>query len=138
MQLCSSSFSVSRSPFGFSLDQARQHVALGIAGLLAPARDQRLEIGEEIRHRLVAARSHFGRHDRLERAQDRQRPVAQRRAFVMGNVEQIADHLDRDGGGEILDQLASALGGDGVEQAVDQLDDVAAPSPRSRAATARP
>ncbi|MGY4446274.1 hypothetical protein ACVWZR_000934 [Bradyrhizobium sp. i1.3.1] len=56
----------------FSLDQARQHVTLGIAGLLAPARDQGFEIGEEVLHRLVAARSHFGRHHGLERTEDRQ------------------------------------------------------------------
>src|SRR6185312_10899754 len=96
-----------------------------IARPLAPPRDQRFEIRQEVRYGLVAARGHFGRYDWFERTKDRQRPVAQRRALVMGDVEQIADDLDRDGRGEILDQLATSLGSDGVEQPVDQLDDVA-------------
>ena len=38
MQLCSSSASVSRSPSPLALDQSRQHVGLGIAGLARGAR----------------------------------------------------------------------------------------------------
>ncbi|MGY3080632.1 hypothetical protein ACVWZZ_007040 [Bradyrhizobium sp. LM6.10] len=108
----------------FSLDQSRQHVALGIARPLATAHDQCREIGEKVRHGFIAARSHFRRHHRFERTEDRQRPVAQRLALVMGNVEQIADHLDGDRCGEVLDQFAITFGGDGVEQAVNQLDDI--------------
>ncbi|MGY3422813.1 hypothetical protein ACVWZW_003288 [Bradyrhizobium sp. F1.13.4] len=50
----------------------------------------------------------------------------------MGHVEQIADHLDGDRCGEVLDQLAITFGGDGVEQAVDELDDIRL-HPRDRA-----
>ena len=107
-----------------ALDQPRQHVALGIAGFCAPPLDQRFEIGEKILHRLVAARKHLRADDRLERAENRQRPVAQRLALVMGHVEQIADHLDRDRGGKILDQVDLALGGEAIEQPVDQPDQV--------------
>lgn len=54
------------------------------------------------------------------RAQDRQRPVAQRPALLMRHHEQVADHLDRYGGREILDQVDIALLGHAVEQAVDK------------------
>ena len=47
-----------------------------------------------------------------------------RLALVMRHVEQIADHLNRDRGGEILDQVDLALGGHGVEQPVHQRDQV--------------
>ena len=88
-----------------ALDQPRQHVLCGIAGLGAPPRHQRFEIGEKIAHRLVAARGDLRPHHRLQRAQNGERPVAQRFALVVGHVEQIADHLDGNGGSEILDQL---------------------------------
>ena len=120
---------------GLALDQARQHVALGIAGPGAAAFDQCLEIGEEVLHGVVAARERFRTDDGLQRAQDRQRPVAQRLTLVMRHVEQIADHLDRDRGREIADQLEPALilalilarilGRDGIEQPLHQRDQVA-------------
>ena len=43
-----------------ALDQARQHVALGIAGFGAAALHQDFEIGEKILHRIVAARKDLG------------------------------------------------------------------------------
>ena len=57
-----------------ALDQPRQHVALGVARMRAPLRDQAAQVGEEPRHRPLAALALLGRQHRLERAQDRQRP----------------------------------------------------------------
>ena len=42
----------------------------------------------------------------------------------MGHVEQIADHLDRDRGGKIADQLDVAFRGDRIEQPVHQRDQI--------------
>ena len=120
MQLCSSSFSRQPLAIVFSLDQPGQHVAVGVAGLCPAPLHQDLEIGEKILHRAVAAGEGLRRDHRLQRAQDRQRPVAQRPALVARHAEQVADHLDRNRGREILDQIDIAPGGESVEQAVDQ------------------
>ena len=122
----------------FALDQPRQHIAFGIAGFCAPSRDQNLEIGEKVLHGLVAARKNFRADHGLQRAQNRQRPVAQRLAFLMRHVEQIADHLDRYCGGEIADQLDLAFCGEVARAGDPPRRPDTAPSPRSRAATARP
>ena len=53
-----------------------------IAGLAAAIFDQAFEVGGEIAHRLVAERHLLGRQHRLERAEDRKRPAAQRRAIL--------------------------------------------------------
>ena len=53
MQLCSSSARAQRLA-ALAFDQARQHVDLGIAGLGAAARDQALEVEQELAHRAVA------------------------------------------------------------------------------------
>ena len=108
----------------FALNQSRQHVAVGIAGLGAPPGHQPFEVEKEIFHRLVAAGEGVGANHRLQRTQDGQRPVSQGLALALGHVEQVADHLDWDRGGEIVDQVHLALGGDGVEQAVHQLDQI--------------
>ena len=60
---------------GLALNQPRQHVALGIAGLGAPAFDEGLKIGEKVLHGRVAARERLSTDHRLQRAQNRQRPV---------------------------------------------------------------
>ena len=122
MMLCRSSRSDRLLAVLLALDQPRQHVALGIARMRAPVRDQALEVGEEGRHGALAALALLLRQHRLERAQDRQRPGAQRPALVARHGQQVADHLDRHGAGEIGDEIGFALGGDGVEQAVDQRD----------------
>ena len=57
MQLCSSSLRRQPLAVGLALDQPRQHVFLGVARRRAPPRDKDLEIVEEIRHRVIAARS---------------------------------------------------------------------------------
>ena len=53
MQLCSSSGAAQRLA-ALALDQPRQHVDLGIAGLGAPALDQALEVDQELAHGAVA------------------------------------------------------------------------------------
>ena len=121
-----------------ALDQPRQHVAVGIAGLGAPPRHQPFEIGEKILHRLVAAGKGFRADHRLQRAEDRQRPVAQRPALVLRHVEQIADHLDRDRGGEIVDQVDACPWRRWRRAAGRPARSGRAPCRRSRAATARP
>ena len=50
---------------------------------------------QEVAHRAVAALELPGEH-RLERAEDRERPAAQRRALLVRHAEQVADDLDRD------------------------------------------
>ena len=61
---------------------------------------------------------------RLQCAKNGQRPVAQRLALADGHIEQVADHLDRDRGGKILDQFDIALRGESSEQPVHQRDQV--------------
>ncbi len=66
------------------------------------------------------------RQDRLERAEDRERPVAQRAALGVRHREQVADDLDRDRGRERVDQVdrraAGGLAVHRVEQRVDAGD----------------
>ncbi len=89
----------------FALNEPGQHVAVGIAGPGPSPRHQPFEVRQEVLHRLVAAGEGVRADHRLQRAEDGQRPVAQGLALVLGHVEQIADHLDRDRGGEIVDQV---------------------------------
>ena len=93
--------------FGLALDQAGQHVALGIAGTRAAVGDEAAQVGEEVGDRLLAARALLGRQHRLERTQDRKRPVAQGDALLARHGEQVADHLHRHGGGEVGDQIGA-------------------------------
>ena len=109
MQFCSSSVSVSCAALVLAVDQPRQHILLGIARAAAALVDQALQIGGEVAHRIVAERQLLRRQHRLERAEDRERPAAQRAALGMRHAEQVADDLDRNRGGEILDQVGAAL-----------------------------
>ena len=61
-----------------SLDQPRQHIARGIARPFAPIGHQDAEIGEKLSHRRFARGQKLWAWCRLERAQDRERPVPQR------------------------------------------------------------
>ena len=80
MQLCSSSGAL--QPLAVVAgDEPRQHVDLGVAGLGAAARDQALEVEQELATARLPRASCCGAERRLERAEDRQRPVAQRRAL---------------------------------------------------------
>ncbi len=94
----------------FALNEAGQHVAFAVARFGAASRHQDFQISEKIRHGLVAAGKNFRGDHGLERAQNRQRPVAQGAAFVLRHIQHIADDLDRDRGGEVVDQIDAALG----------------------------
>ena len=75
-------------------------------GLCCRSSDEFGQIVLELATQLVPA-SNCSREDRLERAEDRERPLAQRAPFV-GYTEQIADELHRDRGGKIIDQVDDA------------------------------
>jgi hypothetical protein len=111
MQLCRSSSSLSRSS------------APAPANALAAISVERISL-LELRHGRHPAGKLLGAEHRLERAEDCQRPAAQRRALVRRDAEHVADELDRDRGGKILDQVdraaVDAAGERTVEQPVDQ------------------
>jgi hypothetical protein len=89
-------------------DQPRQHVTCsGSPGRLADARaTSGFEIGDELASPRALPRVHLRRRQhRLQRAEDGQRPVAQRPSLGVRHGEQVADHFDRDRRGEILDQV---------------------------------
>ena len=109
---------------GLALDEPRQHVAARIARLAAPFRHQAAEIVEELGHGRVAAGHGLLRDGRLERAEDRQRPAAQRATVFVRHVQQVADDLDRDGAGEVVDEVDPAFFLRPVQQAVDESDQV--------------
>ena len=124
------------APFMLAGDQPRQQILLRIARIAAAILDQSFQIGGKLAHRVVAELRLLRRQHRLERAEDRERPAAQRTAIGMRHAEQVADDLDRNGGGEILDQVGAALSLHRVEQPVDQRDRAPPPSRRSRGSTA--
>src|SRR5262249_14206153 len=101
-------------------DQRRQDLAL-VAALLAPApSDQIAQVGLELIDGSDAARKLLGAEHRLEGAQDRQRPAAQRAALVLRDAEHVADELYRNRGGEVLDQVDRAAVGAARQRALDQ------------------
>jgi hypothetical protein len=60
---------------------------------------------------------------RLERAEDGQRPSAQRAALILRNPQHVADKLHRNGGGEIGNEIdLAALGGAFQEAVEERLD----------------
>src|SRR5688572_32613326 len=69
----------------FALDEARQDVAVRIAGLAAALVDQAAEVILELHHRAVAALEHFWSRTGLEPGEDGDRPGAQRAALVGGD-----------------------------------------------------
>ncbi len=83
-----------------ALDEPREHVGLEVAGVPAPRLDQHLQVRDELRHRAVARLEHLRREPGLEAGEDGDRPAAQRPALGVRDVEQVADHLDRDLRGE--------------------------------------
>ena len=113
----------------FALDQPRQHVGLGVERRLRALRDQAFQVGQHSAHRQVAARLRFFAQDRLQRTEDRERPVAQRRALGMRNAEQVADDADRNRARKSLDQVDGFAGLGArlqrIEQATDQLQQTA-------------
>ena len=94
--------------------------------------------GEHLAHGLVAARFDGRGQHRLERAEDRERPAAQRLALVVRHAEQVADDLDRDRAREGGDQVDFPGRGHAVEQAVDELHEPASIAAMWRGVSAPP
>ena len=57
---------------------------------------------------------------RLERAEDGERPAAQRTALILRNAQHVADELNRNGRGEIGNEIDLAARGGAFQQPVDQ------------------
>ena len=106
-----------------ALDEPGQEVLVGIAGAPATLGNETLEIGEEVDNGAVAVSEPLRRRERLERAEDRERPAAQRPALAARHVEEVADDLDRDCGGEIVDEVDLVLFLGAVEEPVDEAHD---------------
>ena len=85
--------------------------------------DECLEIREHVGHGGVAAAAAVGREHRLERAEDSQRPAAQRAALRLRDAKQVPDDSDGDRRGKVFDQVDLAFLRHRVEQAVDQRDE---------------
>ena len=113
-------------PFAVRLagDEPRQHITLRMPRPFPPACDQRREIGAELVHGSVPLREGLRRDDRFQGAENIERPLPQRPALGVRNVEQIADHLHGDGDRIILDEIDDGLVTHRVEQAVDEADQV--------------
>ena len=71
---------------------------------------------------------------RFERAEDRERPPAQRFAFVLRDAEHVADQRHRNGGGKIPDEIDLSLGRRLFQEPVDELLDPVLQAPAMRAA----
>ena len=125
MQLCSNSFS--RQPFAviLTLDQARQHVAIGIAGFGPPALDQIFQVGEKILHRLVAAGK---RSPPRSPAPARPESPATSRAGARARSRGTSSRLPMTSTGiaEAKSSISSTASfrGDCIEQPVDQRDQI--------------
>ena len=90
------------------VDQDRKNLPAIGAGVFFPPRDQPGQIFLELADGTDAGVELFGLEHRLKRAENAQRPSAQRASFVLRHAEQIADQLHRDGGGKIVDQIDDA------------------------------
>jgi hypothetical protein len=119
MQLCISSSSL-RLPCASPLQQARQHVDFGVARAAPAFGQQSAQVAQELHDGGVGAVQQRAGRRRFQRRQDGKRPLAQGCALGMRHREQVADHLDRDLRGEVLDQVGRGVGGQRVEQVVDQ------------------
>ena len=123
MQLCSSS-ALAQPLAALARDQPREHVDSRDRRARAAVAHQAFEVDQRSRARRGCRRSRCSRQRRLERAEDRERPVAQRRALLVRHGEQVADDLDRDRAREVGDQVDLApRARHGVEQAVDSADE---------------
>jgi hypothetical protein len=101
-------------------DEPREHVGVGVARIRAARFDERREVRQHLRDGAVARGGALVREHRLQRAEDRERPCAERPALRARHAEEVADHLDRNRRGEILDQVDAAARRQRVEQVVDE------------------
>src|SRR5207244_11246368 len=96
----------------------------GVPQMTAPAGvNQGQQIRRKVNHRLVAARALFGSELGCQGAKNRQGPAAQRTAILTRHAQQVANHLDRDGGGEVLDEIEMLPLLQLLEQPVDECRD---------------
>ena len=100
----------------FAFDQARQHVGVRITGVLPALVDERSQVREKFGDGAIARFGALRGQHRLERAENRQRPAAQRRTLAPRHAQQVADDFDGNCGGEIVDQIDVALVGHPIEQ----------------------
>ena len=114
-----------------AVDQRAQHIAV-VGRPLAALGDEAVEIGRELGDRGIARRLALGAGDGFERAQDGERIAAEGRALARRHAQHVADHLDGQAEGEVLDQVHAALVGMLGQQPVDHRLDA-----RLQAASAR-
>src|SRR2546425_8606635 len=105
----------------------REQRGQDLAGIRArappPLGDQPAEIALELVNGAAARLEAPGAGLRLERAENRERPAAQRPALLPRHAEHVADELDGKRGGEVLHHVHPAPGGGAVEEPVDEPDD---------------
>src|SRR5262249_37840538 len=98
--------------------QLGENLALVVARLSPTARDEIPQVGLELVDGAVAALALLRGQHRLKPTQDGERPVAQRAPLALGHPQHVTYQLDRDGRGEVRDQVHSAASGRAIEHAV--------------------
>ena len=121
MQFWISSSSVSFFAVDIAGDQVGQDIV--VARVAPTVGDQAGQVVGEFGDRIVAPARHVFGQGRLKRAQNRQRPTPQWFPVLARYAKHVADDLDRQGGGEILDQIHVAARFRLVQKPVDQCDE---------------
>ena len=85
-----------------------------------PARNDLAEVVLELGDCRDAGIEFLPAEHRLERAEDGERPSAQRATLILRNPQHVADKLHRNGGGEIGNEVDLAALGRALQEAVDQ------------------
>src|SRR2546427_364963 len=105
----------------------REQRGQDLAGIRArappPVGDQPAEVALELVNGAAARLEAPGAGLRLERAENRERPAAQRPALLPRHAEHVADELDGQRGGEVLHDVHPTPGGGAVEEPVHEPDD---------------
>ena len=108
---------VGREAVAFLLggDHRGQQVVGGLASLPL---DRRVDVGDHVVGRAHHLRDLVGRRERLERRDERVRPVAQLQAVGLRHAEHLGDHRERERERQVGDHVHLAAGGGGVEHPV--------------------
>src|SRR6478672_3836872 len=88
-----------------------------------PHRDQFAQVTRELADRLIALLALCCGRGALKGSQDRQGPASQRNPLLAWDAQEIADHLDGDARGEVLDQIEPAQALQAPNEGVDQARD---------------
>src|ERR1022692_1486413 len=107
---------------GLAHDEARQNVGVRVAQVRTAIIDQDFQIREHVGDCPITPGRALRREHGLQRAQNLQRPAAQRRALVVRNAEEISDNSDRNRCRKRLDQIDLPRVAHRREQAIDQRD----------------